>query len=386
MSVAEISIRPVTDKRSRAAFVDLGREFAARVPHSVPQLRSELLELIDPAKNAFFGHADVELFIAYRGDRPVGRISAHIDLLALELPASQGFGPGTGMFGYFDAEDEAVGHALLRHSEQSLKSRGMTRVLGPISMSVWEELGLLVRGHDHSPMIMMGHHPEHYRGWIENAGYVHAKSLFTYEINVQEDFPPIVRRIVKSGQRNERISIRPVKPELWDEEVAIILNILNDAWSSNWGFVPFTEQEIAYAGKKLKQIIHPELNMIAEMDGKPVAFMLTWPDINDALKRVNGKLLPFGWLHLLRWLKKPKQANMRVPLMGVLKEFHNSRAASQLAFMMISEIRINAANQFGTKRAEIGWILDDNQGMVAIADAIGSTMNREYVVFEKPLS
>jgi hypothetical protein len=383
--MSEIVIEAVNDKRGRARFVDLGREFSAQTPHSVPQLRSELLELVTPGKNPFFGHADAELFIAKRAGKPVGRISAHIDRLALELPADRGFGPGTGMFGYFDAADEEAAHALLHHAQQSLKARGMTRVLGPISMSIWEEPGLLVKGHDHSPMIMMGHDPAHYQGWIESAGYSPAKSLFTYDLDVKQEFPPLIQRIVKSGERNERISVREVKPELWDEEVKIILTILNDAWSNNWGFVPFTPEEIKHAGKKLKPIIHPEINMIAELDGKPVAFMLTFPDMNDALKDIGGKLFPFGWIKLLAWLKKPKQANMRVPLMGVVKELHNSRLASQLAFMMINHIRYVADTQFHAVRGEVGWVLDDNQGMNAIAEAINAAINREYIIYSKTL-
>ena len=385
MADQNIVIVEANDKKGRAAFVDLGREFAAREPHFVPQLRSEQLELVNPAKNPFFEHADVQLFIARRDGKPVGRISAHIDHLALELPREQGMGPGTGLFGYFDAEDEAVASALLARAEEWLRSRGMTRVLGPISLSIWEEPGLLVTGQDHPPMIMMGHHPAHYAQWIEQAGFSEAKRLLTYDLDVQQEFPPLIRRIVKSGERNERIHVRKVDKSKWDEEVETILHILNDAWSKNWGFIPFTEAEIAHAGKKLKPIIHEDLNMVAELDGKPVAFMLTFPDINRPLKDIGGKLLPFGWFKLLRWLKKPKQADMRVPLMGVLKELHNSRLASQLAFMMISEIRDVAATKYKARRGEIGWILDDNQGMKAIADAIDSRVNREYVVYEKAL-
>ena len=385
MSAGEIVIEPVEGKKGRARFVDLGRAFAAREPHAVPQLRSEQLELVDPGKNPFFGHASHQLFVATRDGRDVGRISAHIDHLALELPPEQGMGPGTGMFGYFDAEDAAVAMALLARAEDWLRGQGMTHVIGPISMSVWEEPGLLVKGQDHAPTIMMGHHPAAYAGWIESAGYEREKTLLTYDLDVTEDFPPLIRRIVQSGQRNGRIRIRPVDKSRWAEEVEIVLSILNDAWSKNWGFVPFTPEEIAYAGKKLKPIIHEDLNMIAELDGRPVAFMLTFPDVNGVLKQTGGKLLPFGWVRMLRWLRKPTGSDMRVPLMGVLKELHNSRLASQLAFMMISRIRINATEVYGAKRAEIGWILDDNQGMKAIADAIDSSVNREYVIYRKPL-
>lgn len=385
MSADQIVIEPVTDKRGRHEFVDIGRSFAARTPNSVPQLKSEQRELIDPGKNPFFEHADVQLFIARRGGRAVGRISASIDKVALEMPAQQGFGPGIGNFGYFDAEDEAAAKALIARAEDWLREKGMTRALGPISMSVWEEPGLLVKGHDHAPMIMMGHHPAHYQGWIEGAGYTLAKKLLTYHLDVSQDFPPLIQRIVKSGKRNERITVRPVDKSRYNEEVRTALHILNDAWSGNWGFVPFTEREIAYAAKKLKPIIHPELVMLAEVEGKPVAFMITLPDVNEVLARIDGKLLPFGWISMLRWLRKPVGRNMRVPLMGVLKELHNSRLASQLAFMMISAIREEATEKFGTVRGEIGWILDDNQGMIAIADAIESTINREYNIYEKAL-
>jgi GNAT superfamily N-acetyltransferase len=378
-------IEPVSDKRGRAAFVDLGRAFSARLEHFVPQLRSEQLELVDPDKNPFFGHARVQLFIAKRGGRPVGRISAQIDELALAMPAAQGFGPGTGFFGYLDAADEGVAHALITQAEAWLRGEGMTRVLGPISMSIWEEPGLLVKGQDHAPTIMMGHHPAHYAGWIKSAGYTLAKRLLTYDLDISKPFPPLVQRIVHSGRKNPRINVRPVRKKDWDAEVATILAILNDAWSDNWGFVPFTPEEVVYAGKKLKPIIREELNMIAELDGRPVAFMLTFPDVNDALAKIGGRLLPFGWFTMLTWLRNPRGADMRVPLMGVLKELHNSRMASQLAFMMIEQIRHNSSTMLDSKRSEIGWILEDNQGMVAIADAIESKVNREYDIFEKAL-
>jgi len=381
----EIVIEPVTDKRGRAAFVDLGRRFAAQVPHSVPQMRSEQIELVTPGKNPFFGHADVQLFIAYRAGEPVGRISAHIDHLALDVPAEQGLGPGTGMFGYFDADDEAVAGALLDRAESWLRDKGMTRVLGPISMSVWEEPGLLVRGQDHSPMLMMGHHPEHYAGYITGHGYEPAKRLYTYDLDITQSYPPLVQRIVKSGERNPRIRVRPVDLDQYQREIAIILEILNDAWSDNWGFVPLTDAEVKHTGKKLRPLIHPQLNRIAELDGEPVAFMMTLPDVNDLFARTGGKLFPFGWLTTLRWLRTPRGAGMRVPLMGVRKRLHNSRLASQLAFMMISEIRTHAAGEFESKRAEIGWILENNQGMVAIADTLNSSINREYLIYQKSL-
>ena len=215
-----------------------------------------------------------------RGD--VGRISAHIDLLALDQPVEKGLGPGTGNWGLLEAEDEAVTRAFIARAEQWLRDEGMTRVLAPISLSIWEEPGLLTLGHDHPPTIMMGHDRAEYQSWIENAGgYEVAKKLFTYDLVVKDGFPPIVNRIVQSGERSARITvIRRVDKGRFADEAEIFINILNEAWSNNWGFVPFTETEKAYAGKKLKPIIMEGTNMIAEVDGEPVAFMMSLPDLN----------------------------------------------------------------------------------------------------------
>ncbi|MFV0644182.1 MAG: N-acetyltransferase [Sphingomonadaceae bacterium] len=383
--MAEIVVTALSasNKQERARFVDLGRRFSAQTPHNVPQLRSEQMELLTPGKNPLFEHADTCLFIASRSGEEVGRIAACIDRLALEMKPEQGFGPGVGYWGYFDATDEDAAHALISAAESWLRDKGMSRILGPISLSIWEEPGLLTMGFDHAPMVMMGHDPEIYRAWIETAGYLPAKKLLTYDLDVSKEFPPIVQRIVKSGERNDRIRIRPVNFDQYEEDVRTVLHILNDAWSGNWGFVPFTESEIAYASKKLKVLIKPEMAKIAEVDGRPVAFMLTLPDINEAMARIGGKLFPLGWLSLLRWIKKPVGKQARVPLMGVLREYHSSRLASQLAFMMISAIRREAHDAYGTSRGEIGWILDDNQGMIAIAEAIESTINREYLIYGK---
>ncbi len=382
---AEITVTPVTDKAGLNAFIDLGYRLNRSDPNWVPPLRSEVVEMLTPGKNPFHDHARMQLFLAHRGGEVVGRISAHIDELALTQPAEQGMGPGTGNWGLFEASDEAVGRALIDAAEQWLRGQGMTRVLAPLSLSVWEEPGLLTKGHDHPPTVMMGHDNPAYQGWIEGDGYTPAKKLATYALDITQEFPPLIKRIVQSGERNERIRIRQVEVKHFDREARIICEILNDAWSDNWGFVPFTEAEIAHTGKKLKPLVREDLIMIAEYDGRPVAFMMTLPNLNEPLKAIGGKLFPFGWARLLWWLRKPKGETMRVPLMGVLKEYQSSRLASQLAFMMIEYIRRNANAHYGSTRGEIGWILDDNQGMVAIADAIESTINKEYTIYEKGL-
>jgi len=284
-----------------------------------------------------------------------------------------------------DAERQDVFQALLVKAEEWLRAQGMTRALGPISQSVWEEPGVLVEGFDHPPTIMMGHARPEYRGWIEAAGYGVVKQLMTYELDITQEFPKIVQRIIKSGEANPRIRVREVNKAKFDEEAAIILGILNDAWSDNWGFVPLTPPEIRDVGVKLKPIVFNDLIRIAELDGKPVAFMITLPDLNEAIAPLHGSLLPFGWAKLLLWLRKPKVRTMRVPLMGVVKELQSSRMASQLAFMMIEYIRRASVTHYGASRGEIGWILEDNQGMRSIAETIQSRVNKVYNVYGKTL-
>jgi GNAT superfamily N-acetyltransferase len=382
---AALTVRPVLTKADRKTFLDVAYRINAKDPAWVPPLRSEAAAMFDTDKNGWFSHAEAQLFLAERGGRAVGRISAHIDFLALEQPPEQGFGPGTGFWGAFEAEDEETAAALIGRAEDWLRGRGLTRALGPVTLSIWEEPGLLVKGHDHSPTVMMGHNLPEYQGWIEGLGYTHAKSLLTYDLNVAQEFPAVVRRIVASGERNPRINIRMVDKNNFESEAQVILGIMNDAWSGNWGFVPLTQREVDDVGKKMKPLVYKEMIRVAELDGKPVAFMIALPDLNEAVKPLGGSLLPFGWLKLLLWLRKPMVRTARVPLMGVVKELQTSRLASQLAFMMISYIRDATVAKYGAQRGEIGWVLDDNQGMIAIADAIESQINREYVIYQKGL-
>jgi len=382
----KIDITPVSGKSDLNAFIELAYRLNADDPNWVPPLRSDMVELLTPGRNPFHEHARVQYFLARRDGRVVGRISAHIDELALQQPSEQGMGPGTGNWGLLEAEDGDVARALIDTAEDWLRGQGMTRVLAPLSLSVWEEPGLLTHGHDHPPMVLMGHHKPHYQGWIEGYGYDVAKKLYTYDIEtVENGFPELVNRIVALGEKGSKIRVRPVDKSKFDEEAAIILSILNEAWSTNWGFVPFTETEKAYGGKKLKPLILEGANMIAEVDGEPAAFMLSWPDINQQLIHMNGRLFPFNWAKLLWWLRNPQSRNFRVPLMGVVKKYQGSRMASQLAFMMIEYIRRYAVGKHGARRAEVGWVLEDNQGMVAIAEAIDAKMNREYRIYSKAL-
>jgi hypothetical protein len=385
-----ITIRPVITKADRKAFVDLPFRLYKDNPNWVPPLKDEAMGLITPGKNPFFEHAVAQLFLAERAGKVVGRISASIDHMWTPMPADKGGGADSGNWGYLDAEDKAVADLLIAAAEDWLRGKGVKRSIGPISMSIWEEPGLLIKGHDHPPTVMMGYDDARYEAWVESWGYKKVKDLHTWDLDITKEFPPLIGRIVQASEKNPRIRVRKVNKKKFAEEAAVILGILNDAWSDNWGYVPFTESEIAFAGKKMKPIIFNDLVMVAEYDGEPVAFMMAWPDLNEMQADLNGELFPFGFIKLLWRLNggftgKPKTRTIRVPLMGVVKKLQSSRMASQLAFQMIEYIRREAVAHYGNVRGELGWVLEDNQGMNAIADAIESKINKTYRIYEKAL-
>ena len=377
-----LTIIPVKTAADRARFVELPYRLYASDPHFVPPLRSEVHALIGGIKgNPWFEHGRAQLWLALRDGEVVGRISAQVDRLVLEH-----MGAGTGHWGMFESIDnQAVADLLLHTAEDWLRAEGMTRAQGPFSLSIWDEPGLLVEGFDRSPTVMMGHHLPYYRHLIEARGYVGIKDLHAWRNQITQPFPEIVQRIVAASERNPRLVTRTIDKSRFAEEAALILDILNDAWSTNWGFVPLTPAEVAHVGKKLKPIVYEELIRIAEYDGVAVGFLISLPDINELTRDLDGKLFPFGWAKLLWRLRAPKVTTIRVPLMGIRKAFQGQRIASLMAFQMIEYIRRAAVVRFGAVEGEIGWILDDNGPMRSIADAIEAKVTRIYRVYERAL-
>jgi hypothetical protein len=377
---APITVRPVETKADKKAFVNLAWHVYRDDPAWVPPLKDEVHGLITPGKNPWFEHAKAKFWLAERDGNAVGRISAQVDELVLEH-----MGKGTGQWGMLETTDGEAAAALIATAEAWLREQGMTTAMGPISLSIWDEPGLEIEGFDQPPTAMMGHHRPEYRQWIEGAGYEKAKDLLTYEVDIANWWDERIARLIALGEKNKRIRMRKVDKRKFDSEARLILNLLNDAWSDNWGFVPLTESEIAYAGKKLKPIIYDELVWIAYYDDEPVAFMITLPDINELIRDLNGELFPFNWMKLLWRLRKPTTRRARVPLMGVAKKFHHTRLASQLAFMLIEFTRREVVAKFGVKIGEFGWILEDNKGMLSIAELPGARVNHRYRIYEKKL-
>ena len=374
-----LTITPVETNADRKAFIDLPWAIYADDPHWVPPLKSEVRGLLDEKVNPWFGHAYMKAFLARRGDEVVGRISGQVDQLVLDHMAE-----GTGQWGLFEAKDAETAAALIAHVEDWLRGEGMTRALGPISISIWDEPGLLISGFDEDPMVMMAHHKPQYRSWIEEAGYEKAKDLHTYQLNITKDLPPVIDKLVTMADKSKRIVMRDADKSNFDRDAAIIMGILNDAWSDNWGFIPLTDREIAYGAKKLKPLIVEEWTKIVEVDGEPAAFMITIPDANEMIKDMDGRLFPFNWAKLLWRLRKPNTRCVRVPLMGVIKKHQGGRLASMLAFQMIEHTRRSCVEK-GVEWGEIGWVLEDNKGMVSIAEISNSRLNHTYRIYEKQL-
>jgi hypothetical protein len=377
-----LEISPVGSRADRNAFVDLPWTLYANDPNWRAPLKDEVHALISgPKRNPWFLHGRAEFFLARRDGNVVGRISAQVcDLVQQRRP-------GLGQWGLFETIDDVeVAAALIRTAESWLRAQGMTRAQGPISISIWDEPGLLVAGFDTPPKVMMGHHLPYYERHVLAAGYQGVKDLFAWNVQVTDGFPEVVNRIVAAGEKNKRIRIRPVDLKRFDSEARIILDILNEAWGNNWGFVPLTDAEVAHVGKKLKPIVLPHQVLIAEYDGEPVAFMMSLPDINELTRDLDGRLLPFGWAKLLWRLRNPQTTWFRVPLMGVRTELQSTRTASLLAFMMIEYVRRTGVANHGASWAEIGWILDDNGPMISIADAVGARVAKTYRIYEAELT
>lgn len=372
-----IHIHPVTSYRDMSTFIDLPWQIYADDPMWIPPLRLER-RLHYSKFNPFFAHAKWQAWIAYKNGRAVGRISAQIDALH-----RQRYGADTGHFGSLECiQDVTVFAELIQTAEQWLTTQGTHRVSGPFNLSINQECGVLVEGFDTPPVVMMPHSPKWYDTFLQQCGYRPAKDLLAYWVEV--DFtPPRVMRTITQKHANQ-IKLRTLRHDRFDEEMEILRDIFNDAWSDNWGFVPFTQAEFAELGNSLRWLVPIEFIQIAEVGGKPVAFMAALPNLNEVFAELNGRLLPFGWFHLIKRLKSKSIRTARIPLMGVRKQFHHTSLGMALAFMVIDAPR-QAGLARGIKEVEMSWILEDNQAMRSILKSIGSREYKRYRLYEKTL-
>lgn len=375
---ATLRIVPVSNKADLAEFIRLPAAIFKDDPQWIPPLFLERKIHLSPKHNPYFQHAKSQSWLAWRGDVAVGRISAQIDDLALAQHHD-----ATGFFGMLDAEDnQETFAALITTAEHWLAEQGMRRVRGPFNLSINEETGLLIDGFADPPVFMMSHALPYYRERIEQCGYHKAADTLAYLINPNFVAPPVMQRLLKMA--SERVTVRTLDRSRFDDEIMLLRDIFNDAWSENWGFVPFTEAEFKALGQNLKFLLHDEYIQIAEVDGEAAGFIIGMPNINEAIRDLKGKLFPFGWLKLIWRLKIKGPASGRVPLMGVRKKFQKTRLGPGLAFLIIEEVR-NELHKRGAHRLELSWILEDNAGMRNIIESIGGTAYKRYRVYERDL-
>ena len=373
-----LRIVPVSNKADLAEFIRLPAAIFKDDPQWIPPLFLERKIHLSPKHNPYFQHAKSQSWLAWRGDVAVGRISAQVDQMHLAQHHD-----ATGFFGMLDAEDnQETFAALMTTAEQWLAEQGMRRVRGPFNLSINEETGLLIDGFADPPVFMMSHALPYYREHIEQCGYHKAADTLAYLINPNFVAPPVMQRLLKMA--SERVTVRTLDRSRFDEEIMLLRDIFNDAWSDNWGFVPFTEAEFKALGQNLKFLLHDEYIQIAEVDGEAAAFIIGMPNINEAIRDLKGKLFPFGWLKLIWRLKIKGPASGRVPLMGVRKKFQKTRLGPGLAFLIIEDVR-NELHKRGAHRLELSWILEDNAGMRNIIESIGGTAYKRYRVYERDL-
>jgi hypothetical protein len=373
--LSQATIEPVSGRKQLREFITAPWSVYRDDPNWVPPLLFEQRQRLT-RKNPFFEHARWQAWNARDNGRVVGRISAQVDRLFLEQHGEQ-----TGYFGMLEAGDDPVLFAdLLQTAESWLGDQGMRRIRGPFNLSINEECGLLVDGFDTPPSIMMGHARAYYAQHIEAAGYTRAKDLLAYRIRSDFEVPRVMARLV--GKEARRVRLRCLRRKQLKQELEILRAIFNDAWSGNWGFVPFTEAEFADIGGMLVLLVDDDFVQIAEIDGNPVAMIVTLPNLNEVIGDLDGRLLPFGWLKLLWRIKARYPGSARIPLMGVRKKYYRTPLGAALAFLMVDAVR-DAVRRRGIETVELSWILEDNAGMRNIIEACGGSVYKRYRIYEK---
>jgi len=377
---ANLTIEQVEGKSALDTFIRVPWLVFKDDPNWVPPLIIERRGHLNRKQNPYFEHAEVALWIAKRDGQAVGRISAQIDENYLAHHKDN-----TGQFGFLDAIDDVqVFNALIKTAEDWLRERGIKRAVGPFSLSINDESGLLVEGFNTPPFVMMGHAFPYYQTHVERLGYQKAMDLFAYGYDPFKDLEPKVQKMLARIRRNPDVKVRILDWARYESDIRVVLDIFNDAWSDNWGFVPFTETELRHIAKELKPLLRAEMVIIAEVKGIPSAMAVAFPNLNEAIADLNGALLPFGWLKLLWRLKVSRIKSGRLALMGVKKQFRNSMLGSGLGLTVIDQIRLNSQS-LGITEGELGWVLEGNPQMWRMIEAVGGTRDKVYRVYEKDL-
>jgi GNAT superfamily N-acetyltransferase len=373
-----IEIRRVRTRRERKDFVTCTWRFNAGYPCWVPPLISDTLKFINPDRGVFFDHGEAELFMAYRGADPVGRISAHVNRLHDER-----HGPGTGFVGFFECEESSeTAGSLFNAAGNWLRARGRRIAQGPLSFGIYDEVGVLVEGFDSPPFVLTPHNPPYYARLFEENGW--RKSVDWYAFRgrngvTDRDVDPRFGRFSERVLKRPGLTVRNLDPKVnLARDVKIVQSIFNTAWDANWGHVPITDREFDRLKEAVLRMLIPEISPLIEVDGKPAAFALALCDANVAVKRIGGRLFPFGWITLLSTMRRTNR--FRLVLMGVLEEFRGQGLEAALYHQVVRE-----AIRLGYREIEMSQIVETNTAMLASLDHWPVERSKTWRIYEKDL-
>jgi GNAT superfamily N-acetyltransferase len=378
--MGSVSIRPVRGRRELKRFVKVPFGVHRDHPQWVAPLVFERMQFLNQRKNPYFEHAEVRLLIAERDGEPVGRISAQIDHRWDEYQ-----GGSDAMFGFFETvEDAEVGRALIDAASEWAAGHGRERILGPMDFTTNDEIGILIEGYERRPMILEPWHPPYYRELIEAQGFEKAMDVLMWELQFGdlkegEKFDPAIHAAAEKALRDEGIAIRNMRKREMANEVRRFMDVYNEAWGDNWGFVPITDAEVKFQAQNLKQVLDEDWAFIAEKDGEVVGAALTLPDINQVMAKLNGRLLPFGWAKFL--LGKPKIDQLRVFALGVKHAYRHTGVAAGLYLKHLE----TAARPGAIGGGEMGWILETNEAMNRAMEGMGGKVVKRYRLYERSL-
>ncbi len=368
-----LAVVPLAGRRDLDRFIALPRQLYADDPCFIAPLAFEQRQRFSP-KSPYAGHARWQGWLALAGDRPVGRITAQIDSLERD--------PALGYFGMLEADRPDAVAPLVAAASAWLRTEGKARVRGPLNLHINEEVGLLVDGFDTPPAVLMGHARPWYDAALKDAGFAGVKDLLAYRTRPDFEAPRVMTRLAERASR--RVTIRSLRRRELAAEAETMRRIFDDAWANNWGFAPLDPAGWADTVSTLAKLLPEDYIQFAEVDGEAVAFIVALPNLNEAARDLDGRLLPLGWLRLLWRLKVSGVKSARVPLMGVTRAYQHSRLGPTLAFMVIDAVR-TALHRRGVTEVELGWILEDNAGMRNIIETIGGEAYKRYRVYEKDL-
>lgn len=371
-----LTLRPTRSRRDRARFLDFFYRHYAGDPPFVPTLRLDTKKTLDPEKNPFFEHGQVELFLAERDGEVVGRIAAIVNGMHLKKYADR-----TGFFGFFEAiDDDAVARALLDAAAGWLRAKGLAAMRGPTNPSMNDVAGLLVDGFDRAPSILMPYNKPYYERMLVDYGFERAMTMYAYYVHKKYlDQAKLERGAEMVRRRNPGLRLRPLDVGRFMDEARLVMEIYNEAWSENWGHVPMTDREFEHLAKDLKQVIEPGLVQIVEVDGQPVAFSVTIPNLNQALRHVkDGRLFPLGLPKLLAYAKMGAVYETRTALLGVRKAYQGRGFD---ALMVLATIENGKAA--GYDACEMSWVLDSNHRLIHAMEAMNAVVDKTYGMFEK---